>query len=161
MDGFWPVRSGSSSTLWNALSGPLRPGSHSGHLTASMAVCLFTGGWEPIEWAILMCWASNGRHPEYVSEVMAAYADHEAVQEAAKVNTLSVVRADGLDWIRVVAGRTLNYRGRVPVWSGRALRDLRDERGCKAKDLWRELDVRPAYAKRVAGWHGSASSRRP
>ena len=83
-------------------------------------------------------------------------AEPEGVCNAATANSLSVVRADGLDWVRVVGRVRPWYNGPAPVWSRRALRDLRDERGVKAKDLWREIDVLPSQAARSGGlaWVG-------
>lgn len=153
MDGFWTVRPGSSNTLWNALSGPLRLGKLNARLTASIAVCLLTDDWTPSDWDILMGWQSHRRQDDTPGQVVAAYEGHEAVHAAAQANSLSVTREDGLDWIRVVAGRRRRYCGPVPVWSLRALRDLREERGCKVKDLWRELELQPVYAARVTSWH--------
>lgn len=159
LDGFWPVRPGSSNTLWNALRGPLEPGRLNGYLTAEIAVCLFTDGWVPEDWGILMGWNTRRRHPEYLDSIMDAYKDHEVVQEAAKANGLSVVREDGLDWLRTVLKRRPWYRGQVPVWTVRALRDLREERGCKVKDLYRELDLGHSKAVFVAHAHAPGSGR--
>ena len=159
MDGFWPARPGSSKTLWNALSGRLRPGRLNGYLTAAIAVCLFTDDWSQQDWSVLMGWATHKHDVDYLDQVMVAYRDHEGVQVAAAANGLSVTRADGLDWVRVIARMRPRYRGEAPVWSRRALRDLREERGVKVKDLWRELDVQPRFAGRVAKWHSRAPSR--
>ena len=153
MDGFWPVRPGSSNTLWNALSSPLSMPKLNGRLTASIAVCLLTDGWTAMEWDILMGWGTHRNREDLPGQIVAAYEGHEAVHNAARANSLSVTRADGLDWLRVVAKRRRSYIGPVPVWTRRALRDLREERGCQVKDLWRELDLPPGYASGVARWH--------
>lgn len=160
MDGFWPVRPGSSKVLWNALKGPLEPGRLNGYLTAKIAVCLFTDGWAPEDWATLMGWRVQ-RHPGCLDRILDAYKDHDVVQAAAKANGLSMVRADGLDWLRVVLRKRPWFRGQVPLWTVRALRDLREERGCKVKDLYREpeLDLGHSVAGRVAKAHQPSSGR--
>ena len=124
-----------------------------------MAVCLFTDDWTQRDWAVLMGWYTHKDNVDYLDQVMDAYREHEGVRNAAVANGLSVVRADGLDWVRVIGRVRPWYRGEAPVWSRRALRDLREERGVKVKDLWRELDLQPRMAGRVAAWHASGSSR--
>lgn len=104
MDGFWTVRPGSSNTLWNALSGPLRLGKLNARLTpASIAVCLLTDDWTPSDWDILMGWQSHRRQDDTPGQVVAAYEGHEAVHAAAQANSLSVTRAGG--WAGLDPGR--------------------------------------------------------
>ena len=117
---------------------------------------VLTQDWQPIEWAVLMGWRTHVVHVDLLEDILKAYASHQGVHNAAQANSLSVTRADGLDWLRTVLKRCPWYRGPVPVWTRRALRELREERGCKTRELGQHLDLERGVAElissRLGGW---------
>lgn len=141
LDGFWPVRPGTPHDRYNLLWNNLRPDRLPDYVIREIAVCLFTEGWEPPHWSMLMGWNTHlfNYNRKAVEWVMMTYADDAGVLEAAKANGLSVTPEDGLDWLRCLLRRKPNFRGSVPVWTKRALRERREAIGGGTKALEAEF----------------------
>jgi hypothetical protein len=147
MHGFWPVRPGTSSFLFHASYHKVKAVLLNDYLGQRAAICLFTEGFTPMNWAVLMAW-----DPEPLTRLMDHYRGHAGVREAARANSLSVAREDGLDWLRCILRRKPGYYGPVPVWTRRALRELRSELGLRNEDLARLFGAK--YPLKMNQWAG-------
>jgi hypothetical protein len=148
LHGFWPVRPGSPSYLYHSCYYNLRLVSSNEYVAQQVAICLFTKGFSPMNWAVLMAWDPRTNFEPFMDH----YRDHRGVQDAARANSLSVTRDDGLDWLRTVLRRKPGYYGPVPVWTRRALRELRSELGVRNEDLARLFGVK--HARKMGDWVG-------
>lgn len=145
---FWPARPGSDKTLQNALRGPLRAYKLTPYLTREIHIATSTQGWEPKFWALLLMWGPN---INLVNEIHAAYG--HTLDDEIHQNLLSVTHDDGLDWIRTKLTLTRGrYFGPVPVWTRRALRELREHRNFTNRDLQHHLGA--MYLRAVNSWVG-------
>lgn len=150
LNAFWPVRPGTDHTLYNALKGTLQPHKlNSAYLTLELAVATSTPGWEPIFWAIILGWGRNFQST--LDPILEAY-PRDRLEPYIQANSASITIDDGLDWIRVLLQRNPYYRGGVPVWTRRALRETRHNHNFSNKDLQRYLGAKSLAA--VNDWVG-------
>lgn len=100
-----------------------------------MGVCLLTDGFEPGHWATIMRWGHKPEHVRVRDAVLDQARGNDEVVALARENSLSVTIEDGLDWLRVVLAGMPFYRGDVPVWTRRALREVRSRNGLTNRAL--------------------------
>lgn len=124
----FPVRPGTDRTLFNALYGPLNYNKLcNAYLANEIAIAINTPDLELEHWTRIMSWG-----PPTIS-VPIIITDHHL--EQARLNALSITIEDGLDWIRTILMRKPYYRGSVPKWTRRALREIRHAKNFTNKDL--------------------------
>ena len=111
-----------------------------------------TPGFGPRWWGMLMAWGDITHVDELIPQIIAAHVNsQEKLRELGYENSLTITQEDGLDWLRTMLRRKPLYRGPVPVWTKRALRQQREERGWSIKQLASHLGV-PARHSRVGAW---------
>lgn len=143
---FFPVRPGTDKSLYNALRRTLTLSKliYYPVLAHEVAIATSTPDWEPISWATIMQWG-----PKFQSVLDTLPAPNP---ELVKANLASTTIEDGLDWIRTLLARNSFYRGQVPVWTRRALRETRHIHNFTNKDLQHFLGAK-SYAS-VCKWVG-------
>lgn len=143
---FWPVRPGSDGMYYHALYGPLAVAKLSPLLMQEIAVAVATPDWGTTAWSMAMGWQSE----DIPNQIVARYRGNDQIEEMIEANVRSVTLDDGLDWLRVLLKRKPGYYGPVPVWTRRALRELRSRSGGAAKDLARQFGVK--YPWKMGQW---------
>jgi hypothetical protein len=141
LDAFYPVRPGSSCALYGALYKRFDNVKFHDELGRLVTVACRTVDWVASDWAAMFAWGDPRGMDELLEPLLVHYEREPAVQAAIVANSASVTREDGLDWLRVMLKRKPWYWGRVPVWTRRALRELRHEQGWKNADLARAMGL--------------------
>ena len=151
LNAFWPVRPGSDSMLYHALRGRLSVGKLTPYLSWEIAVTCSTPGFGARWWGMLMAWGDRPHVENLVGQIIAAHVNsQEKLRELGYENSVTITLDDGLDWLRTMLKRKPRYRGPVPSWTRRALRQLREERGWSNKQLAAHLGL--ATTSRLGTW---------